>query len=140
MPVTAFASALPFVKVDGQNGDASLIGSRCTACATVLVGVRMACPACHERTSLTPITLGETGTLQTWSIVHRSYPGVETPFIAAVVALEGGGALKGTLRDVEPDPRLLRFGLPVRVGFEDTRQRDREGRNLVCYYFEGAGP
>jgi uncharacterized protein len=141
MPATTtFAPALSFVRVDADNGEATLIGSRCTACAVVLVGTRKACPACHERVSLEPITLGGVGTLWTWSIVHRSFPGVKTPFIAAVVELEGGGALKGTLRGVEPDPSRLRLGLLVSVGFEDTGQRDKEGRALICYYFEGAAP
>jgi uncharacterized OB-fold protein len=135
-----FAAALPFVRVDPDSGRAQLDGCRCTACGVVLVGGRAACPACHERASLEPISLAGTGALQTFSIVHRSYPGVQTPFIAAVVELDGGGAVKGTLRHTEPDPSRLALGMPVTVRFEDTGQRDREGRALVCYYFDGAAP
>ena len=35
---------------------------------------------------------------------YRSFPGIEMPYISAVVDLEGGGTVKGNLIDIDPDP------------------------------------
>ena len=53
-----------------------------------------------------------------YSIVHRSFPGVEVPYVSAIVDLEGGGTVKGNLIDVEPDPAKIKFGMPVEVVYE----------------------
>ena len=132
-----FTPALPFLKVDPQ-GRHWIAGSRCTVCGNVLAGGRLACPACGARDSLEPVRLGERGVLHTFTIVHRSMPGIKTPFVAAVVDLEGGGSLKGTLVDVEPDPAKLPANMPIRVVFRDAEQKDKEGKPFLCYYFTPA--
>jgi uncharacterized protein len=131
-----FSSALAYIKVHPTTGAASLMGNRCSCCGTVLLGARRACPACCARESLEAFQLATAGSLQSYTIVHRSYPGVRTPFIAAIVELDGGGVLKGTLRNFPADPALLLKGLRVRVQFAPTEQHDRECRAFVCHYFE----
>ena len=65
-------------------------------------------------------------------------PGVKTPFVAAIVDLEGGGSLKGTMVDVEPDPAKLSRDMPIKVVFRDTDQKDPEGRPFLGYFFTPA--
>jgi uncharacterized OB-fold protein len=137
MAALTFAPALPFLQVDPHTGAAGLIGSRCASCSAAHLGARLACSACCARGSIEPVSLSHAGALHTYAIVHRSYPGVATPFIAAVVDLDGGGALRGTLRGVRPEPSCLPSGLRIDIGFEDTGQRDERGRALVCHYFMG---
>jgi uncharacterized OB-fold protein len=133
-------SAVDFLQFDSA-GVPYLRGSRCGKCNAVAPGDRSVCNACGARDAIAPIRLSEQGTLYTYTIVHRSFPGVETPFLAAIVDLEGGGALKGTLLNTAIDPRQVAYGMPVRVIYRDTGQCSAEGRPFFSYYFvpiEGA--
>jgi hypothetical protein len=61
--------------------------------------------------------LSNAGTLYTYSIVCRSFPGIEVPYISAVVDLDGGGTIKGNLIGVELGPwfQSVWSVVPVRV-------------------------
>ena len=81
--------------------------------------------------------MSNAGTLYTYSIVYRSFPGIEVPYVSAVVDLEGGGTIKGNLIGVEPDPNKIRFGMPVAVVFKDALGRkDKEGASYLSYFFQ----
>jgi uncharacterized OB-fold protein len=106
----------PFVKI-GTDGKPYLEGLKCTACGEVLaVGSRRACPKCAAVGSLETVRLAERGRLSTYTVVLRSFPGVATPFVAALVDLDGGGSIKGNLIGLDCDS--IRFDMPLRVGFE----------------------
>jgi uncharacterized OB-fold protein len=84
-----------------------------------------------------PTRLSNRGSLYVFSIVHRSFPGVEVPYVSAVVDLEGGGTVKGNLINVEPSPEKIKIGMPVEVVFKDALGRkDREGNSYVSYFFQ----
>lgn len=129
--------ALPYLQIDA-TGVPSIHAVRCGICSAVLIGAPSACAACGGR-QLEETTLSDRGRLYTWTIVHRSFPGIATPFIAAVIELEGGGALKGTLFDVVPEPAVLAFDMPVRLIFRDSGQRDARGRPFISYGFIPGG-
>ena len=98
----------------------------------------VACRACASRIAPKAYKSPETGTIYTWSVVHRSYPGVAVPFISAIVDLDGGLSLKGTLKGVDPDG--LKAGTPVRVVFDDAGGTvDDEGVPYVGFHFIAAG-
>src|SRR5476649_2325134 len=59
--------------------------------------------------------LGSTGKVRSFTIVHRAVPGVPTPYVSAIVDLDGGGAVKGNLQNVPPDPEHVKLGMPVRM-------------------------
>jgi uncharacterized protein len=106
----------PFVKI-GADGKPYLEGLKCSACGEVLaVGSRRACPKCAALGTLEAVRLAEHGRLYTYTVVRRSFPGVATPFVAALVDLDGGGSIKGNLIGLDCD--AIRFDMPVRVGFE----------------------
>jgi len=84
---------------------------------------------------MTPAPLGLEGELRTWTIIQRSHPGVPVPFVAAIVALEGGGMVRGTLKSAGSTPEDLPSGLRVRVAFEDSGQVDADGRSQICHVF-----
>ena len=71
-----------------------------------------------------------------YSIVFRSFPGIETPYISAVVDLEGGVTVKGNLIGIEPDPAVIRMGMPVEVVYEIAPRKDKEGNEYLTYYFK----
>ena len=83
--------------------------------------------------------LADRGTLYSFAIVHRSFPGVETPFISAIVDLDGGGTLKGNLRGLAATPETVRLGMAVKVVIDDALgRRDKDGNAYLAYFFEPA--
>ena len=82
------------------------------------------------------MTLPTSGKLYSYSIVYRSFPGVEVPYISAIVDLDDGTAIKGNLINVEPDPANIEFDMPVDVIFDDALGRkDKEGNSYLAYFF-----
>jgi uncharacterized OB-fold protein len=131
---SGFLPAIPMIGI-GDDGAAFVAGSHCANCGATVPGPRMACASCGRRDTIEPVHLGTKGTLYNYTIVHRSYPGIPVPFVAAIVDLEGGGSLRGTLLDVEPAPDKLPRDLPVEVVFRDTGQVGPGGKPFVSYYF-----
>ena len=85
------------------------------------------------------IQLSNKGKLYAYSIVHRSFPGIEVPYVSAIVDLEGGGTVKGNLIDVEPEPETIKFDMPVEVVYGDALGRkDSDGNSYVSYFFRPA--
>jgi uncharacterized protein len=125
----------PYVKL--PSGDRPyLAGLVCKACDEVLLGgaPRLACPKCAGREGFKEIRLAETGSLYNFTTVERSFPGVATPFISAIVDLDGGGVLKGNLRNV--NRTKVKFGMPVRVVFDDAGRTDKQNNTYISYFFE----
>ncbi|MDX2277875.1 MAG: OB-fold domain-containing protein [Hyphomonadaceae bacterium] len=108
-------------------------GLRCDACGEIIVGEpRRACPKCFTVGALKPCRLCNRGSLYTYTIVHRSFPGIKTPFVSAIVDLDGGGVIKGNLIGV--DDKDIEFGMPVRVVFEEVEGSD--GKRCVRHVVE----
>ena len=141
-PATAagFLPAVDYLRIS-EGGEPWLEGSRCSACGAVFLGRRSVCSRCATRDAMETIRLGETGTLHSFAVVHRSFPGVAVPFVSAVVDLDGGGTLKGNLVDVEFDPQRIEFGMPVRIVYRDALgRRDADGNAYLCFFFTPATP
>ena len=120
-----------------ENGDPFLEGHKCSKCNAMFLGERKVCSSCFSRGSLEAVKLNNTGKLYSYSIVFRSFPGIDVPYISAIVDLEGGGTIKGNLIDVEPDPEKIKFDMPVEVIFDDALGRkDADGNSYISYFFK----
>jgi uncharacterized protein len=128
-----YVPALPNLLIE-PGAPQILRGQRCGACQAVIAGYRLACPACGNRDRIEHVNLAASGTVQAHTVVHRSYPGVKTPFVAAAVALDGGGTVRGTITDIDPLAPLP-DEMRVRMVFRDTGQRDAQGRHFISYFF-----
>ena len=127
-----------FVKIP-KDGEPYLEGHKCKACSAVFLGARNVCGKCGARKTLEAMKLSNRGNLYVYSIVHRSFPGVEVPYVSAIVDLEGGGTVKGNLINIKPDPAVIKMGMPVRVVFKDALGRkDKQGNSYLSYFFEPA--
>ena len=74
-----------------------------------------------------------------YSIVFRSFPGIDVPYISAIVDLDGGGTVKDNLIGIDPDPANPAFDMPVDVIFDDALGRkDKEGNSYISYFFKPA--
>jgi hypothetical protein len=118
-------------------GTPYLEGHKCKSCGAVFIGEREHCSKCGTRDAMSPVRLSDKGSLYVYSIVHRSFPGVEVPYVSAVVDLEGGGTVKGNLINIEANPEKIQLGMPVEVVYKDALGRkDREGNSYLSYFFQ----
>lgn len=127
---------VPFLKLP-SDGEPYLEGHVCRECDAVFVGPRSVCSRCGARGRMEAKPLSTLGTLHTYSIVYRSFPGIDVPYVSAVVDLAGGGTLKGNLIHVDPRPEAIPLGMAVEVVFGDALGRkDRDGNTYVSYFFQ----
>ena len=128
---------VPFLKIP-DDGDPYLEGHKCKNCEAVFLGARTVCANCTTRDQLEAIKLANTGELHVYSITHRSFPGIETPYVSAVVDLDGGGSVKGNLINIDPDPEKIKMGMRVEVIYQIAPRKDKEGNEYLTYYFQPA--
>ena len=120
-----------------DKGDPYLEGHKCGNCGAIFLGERNVCSKCGARDQMSTVELAKTGKLYSYSIVHRSFPGIEVPYVSAVVDLDDGVAIKGNLINVEPDPEKIQFDMPVEVVFDDALGRkDKEGNSYLSFFFQ----
>jgi uncharacterized OB-fold protein len=111
-------SRLPVVNYLTLDDGGGLTGVECDTChARFFDAGRPACAQCGSDL-LTPKAFASTGRVRTFTVVHRSAPGVTVPFISAVVDLDDGGpTVRANLLGVPVDPasvpRDLRVGLEL---------------------------
>lgn len=128
--------AVRYLKIPA-TGAPYLEGHKCSACGTIFLGERNVCSKCAARDQMEPVKLAETGTLYSYSIVFRSFPGIEVPYISAIVDLDDGTTIKGNLINIEPDPDLIQFGMAVEVVYDDALGRkDKDGNAYLSYFFQ----
>ncbi len=129
---------VPFLKLPGVAGQKPyLMGSRCKQCGATYLGTRMACSRCFSTEGMDEVKLSDKGELHVFSIVHQSAPGVPTPYVAAIVDLPEGVSVRCNINGVGPDPKNLKFGMPVEMVTE-TVSTDREGNEVVAFSFRPA--
>ena len=132
--------AVAFLKIPDE-GDPYLEGCRCGVCGATFLGERDTCSKCGARGQMATVRLANRGELYSYCIVHRSFPGIDVPYVSAIVDLEGGGTVKGNLIDVAPDPAAIEFGMPVEVVYQDALGRkDRDGNAYLAYFFKPLNP
>jgi hypothetical protein len=123
-----------------EGGDPYIEGHKCGSCGSIFLGERRVCSKCGARDTMEKVKLANTGKVYAFSIVHRSFPGIDVPYVSAIVDLDGGGTIKGNLINVEPDPEKISFGMPVEVVYKDALGRkDREGNSYISYFFQPRG-
>ncbi len=128
---------VPFLKIPDE-GDPYLEGHKCKSCGSVFLGERNVCANCSARDQLEAVKLSNEGELYVYSITHRSFPGIQTPFVSAVVDLDGGGSVKGNLINIDPDPEKIKMGMRIEVIYQIAPRKDREGHEYLTYYFQPA--
>ena len=126
-----------FLKIPEQ-GDPYLEGQKCKDCGAIFLGEREVCSSCGARGQIQATKLANRGELYVYSIVHRSFPGIEVPYVSAVVDLAGGGTVKGNLINCEPTPETVKMGMPVEVIYKVADRKDAEGNEYLAYFFQPA--
>lgn len=120
-----------------EKGSPYLEGHKCKACKAIYLKARKACSNCFSRETMEVKKLSNRGKLYSYCIVHRSFPGIDVPYISAIVDLDGGGTIKGNLINCPADPEKINFDMPVEVVYDDALGRkDSEGNSYISYFFK----
>jgi uncharacterized OB-fold protein len=119
-----------------DDGDPYLEGHKCKGCGAIFLAARPTCPSCGKDGLIEPVKLSNQGELYVYSIVHRSFPGIQVPYVSSIVDLDGGGTIKGNLVNIDPDPEKIKMGMPVEVIYEIAPTKDAEGNEYLTYYFQ----
>ncbi|HIG44292.1 MAG TPA: hypothetical protein EYQ14_27720 [Gammaproteobacteria bacterium] len=122
-----------------EGGDPYLEGQKCGSCDAIFLGERDVCAKCGTRGQLKATKLSNKGKLYVYSIVYRSFPGIDVPYVSAIVDLDGGGTVKGNLIGIDPDPEKIKFDMAVDVVYQDALGRkDSDGNSYISYFFKPA--
>ncbi len=119
-----------------ENNEYFLMGLQCKSCNSIFMDERTSCGKCFARDAFAELKLANTGKLYSYSIVHRSFPGIDVPYVSAIVDLDGGGTIKGNLIDVKMNPEDITFDMKIKVVFRDALGRkDQEGNSYMSFFF-----
>lgn len=135
MTETAAPSAqIPFVDyLVLDDGDPHLIAHECTGCGARYFDRRNACAGCFG-TEFADVAVPTDGEVRSFTIVTFAAPGVEVPFVAAVVDC-GGTSVRGNIVNCPPDPDHVSLGMPVRL-VTTSMGTDDNGVEAINYGFE----
>ena len=90
------AKQIPIVDYLVLGDDPHLVANECTECGAIYFDRRNACAHCGK-TSFGKKSLGTTGVVRSFAIVHQAAPGVPVPYVSTVVDLDGGGMVKANV-------------------------------------------
>jgi len=65
-------------------------------------------------------------------------PNVPTPYVSAVIHLDGGGAVKANIVDIEPDPEHVKLGMRVSLK-TFVAGKDGQGTEAVAFGYAPGG-
>ena len=116
-----------------DDGEPHLIAHECTGCGARYFDRRNACAGCFG-TDFTTAEIATDGEVRSFTIVTFAAPGVEVPFVAAVVDC-GGTSVRGNIINCPPDPEHVTLGMQVRLATYAVGTDDN-GVEAVNYGFE----
>jgi uncharacterized OB-fold protein len=131
------ANRIPIVDYLVLDKTPHLEASRCLNCGAAYFDRRNACASCG-RADFEKVTVPTSGVVRTFTIVAMAAPGIEVPFVAAVVDCEGT-SVRADLVNVPPDPEHVHLGMKVRlvtfpIGVDAT------GTEAIGFGFEPVEP
>lgn len=129
------ATQIPFVEYLRLEPTPHLVANECTSCGARYFDRRNACAACFA-TDFTPVDIPTEGVVRSFSIITFAAPGVEVPFVAAVIDC-GGTSVRANIINCPPDPEHVSLGMNVRLA-TTVVGKDSAGVEAVNYGFEPA--
>ncbi len=128
---------LPFLRIPAKYPDepAYLWGVQCKGCGAKFLGERTACGNCGATGPFEEQKYGPDGEIYVFSVVHQSVPGIEAPYVAAIIDLDDGVAVRANVYGLDPlKPSTEWFGKRVQM-FAEKVATDREGNDVVAAKF-----
>jgi uncharacterized OB-fold protein len=107
------ADRIPIVDYLVLDESPHLEVSRCVNCDAAYFDRRNACASCG-RTEFIKATVPNVGVVRTFTIVAMAAPGIDVPFVAAVIDCAGTD-IRANLVNVPPDPEHVHLGMEVQL-------------------------
>ena len=126
---------IPFVEYLVLGDDPHLVAQECKNCGARFFDRRNACASCSG-TEFVSVDVPTTGELRTFTIVAFAAPGIDVPFVSAVVDC-GGTSVRANIVNVEPSPEHVKLGMPVKLTTFPIG-KDDEGVEAINFGFEPA--
>ena len=89
---------------------------RCAACKHNYFPPQSFCPRCHSG-DVSVFKASGKGTIYGFNISHVPAPGLQPPYVIAVVELHEGPRIMTNLVDCPPTPEAVHLDMPVEVTF-----------------------
>jgi uncharacterized OB-fold protein len=124
---------IPLVEYLELGDSPHLVAHQCDSCGAKFFDRRNACANCSS-TAFTSVPVATTGEVRTYTIVSFAAPGIDVPFVAAVVDCDGT-SVRGNVVNVPPDPDHVRTGMKVRL-VTFPIGTDSEGTEAIGFGFE----
>jgi uncharacterized OB-fold protein len=124
---------IPLVSYLVLGDEPYLVAQECQGCHARYFDRRNACAACFT-TEFAPVPVARDGTVRTFTIVSFAPPGVDVPFVSAVIDCDGT-SVRGNIVNVEPTPEHVRTGMAVRLTTMPIGT-DEAGVEAIGYGFE----
>jgi uncharacterized OB-fold protein len=104
--------------------------AKCAGCGKVFFPPRLVCNSCRGR-EFTKVTLAQTGTVETFTVIHVAPSGFsdQTPYAVGIIKLDDGVKLTAQIVDAELDK--LSIGDRVRLEF---RRMNQDGESGIIFY------
>lgn len=129
------ADQIPFVNYLALGDEPHLIANECTACGARFFDRRNACAGCSGLEFKT-VSLPTQGELRSFTIVAFAAPGIDVPFVSAIVDC-GGTSVRTNIVNVEPSPDHVKLGMPVKLTTFSIG-KDDGGVEAINFGFEPA--
>ena len=129
------ATQIPFVEYLKLEPTPHLVANECTSCGARFFDRRNACAGCFN-TEFTSVDIPTEGIVRSFSIITFAAPGVDVPFVAAVIDC-GGTSVRANIINCPPDPEHVSLGMSVRLATTVVGP-DSAGVEAVNYGFEPA--
>jgi uncharacterized protein len=127
-------SQIPFVEyLVLDDGEPHLVAQQCTKCGARFFDRRNACASCFNE-EFTSVKIPTEGEVRAFTIVAFAAPGVEVPFVAAIVDC-GGTSVRGNVINCPPDPEHITLGMRVKMT-TTSMGTDSQDVEAINYAFE----
>jgi uncharacterized OB-fold protein len=123
---------VPFLRIPEKWPDepAYFWGSKCKKCGASFLGSRVACGQCGG-TAFEEVRFSDEGEIYVFSVVHQTVPGIEAPYIGAIIDLKDGPAVRGNVFGLDPlKPSTDWFGKKVKM-YAEKVATDKEGNDVI---------
>ncbi len=127
------SSRVPLVNYLALEPEPHLVAHECVSCGARFFDRRNGCAKCFG-TEFRDVDVATTGEVRAFTIVAFAAPGIETPFVAAVVDCDGT-SVRGNLVNVTPDPEHVSLGMKVRLATTSVGT-DTAGTEAIGFGFE----
>ena len=129
------ADQVPLVEYLALGDEPHLVAHECINCGARYFDRRNACAGCFG-TEFKDVAVATEGEVRAFTIVSMAAPGIEVPFVSAVIDCDGT-SVRANVINVPADPEHVSLGMKVRLATYPMG-KDGQGTEAIGFGFEPA--